>query len=90
MRMTSWQENAVFTLILLACLAAGIWAGTAFTWGFILVYSIVGGFFGFLNLVAAVDSYRSGAVRVAFAIGVFLFLIASWCSFWISLAGVFR
>jgi len=90
MGMSVRQENAVFAFILLACLAAGLWAGTKFTWGFILVYSIIGVIGGIINLVVTMDSRQSGAMRVGFAFGVFLFLIASWCSFWISLTGIFR
>ncbi len=82
-------RDVLFVLGVVCAMAVGGVVGVYCTWGLILVLSVVLGIVFFIS-GSSLDSRTSGHLHVFVPVSILLFLITSWCSFWISLAGVLR
>ena len=91
---TGWYvqnaQDVLFVLGVLCAMALGGVAGVYCAWGFILVYSVVLIVATLIIWGVAGLSRKDSYPLVFFAVGIPLFLISSWCSFWISYIGVLR
>lgn len=82
-------KDALFVLGVVCAMIIGGLAGAYCTWGFILMYSIVLGIVFLGNLIVL----QSNSTRFLYSFigaAIPLFLICSWCSFWVSISGVLR
>ena len=85
-----YARDVLFALGALCAMALGGVAGVYCTWGFILVYSAVLIVVTIISWGVAGLSKKDSYPLAFFAVGIPLFLISSWCSFWISYTGVLR
>lgn len=90
--MRAWAENLLAVILVIGMIAAGVWAGGVFTWGFILFLSAV-----LLAVLAGIFvsigwEYHGNQpiVRGFIMVGIVVFLLSAWAACIITLTGVFR